>query len=111
MYSYFKLTVWAVVWLIIWFVVLPLRRGRENCLTYAVQRWDKEGGYLVIRWCRSNKSRWLVWPHFLWIDSKYHRFMEHAVPVEKEHDEKLVPAPWFAPKIKHGDKRGEVDEN
>ena len=111
MLSYLKLTIWAIVWLLLWIFFLPIRKGRENCLTYALQRWDKEGGYLCIRWCRSNKVTWLQWPHFLWIDEKYGaRFTEHAVPTKKEHESKYIPKPWFNPRIKKGDGK-EVEEN
>ncbi len=38
---------------------MPLRWG--NCLFYALRKWAREGGYLVIR-----KSHHGWWPHFLW---------------------------------------------
>lgn len=111
MFSYLKLTTWAVVWLFLWIFFLPIRKGRENCLTYALRRWDQDGGYLVIRWCRSNKVTWLKWPHFMWIDEKHGaRFVEHAVPIKDEDTLKYVPRPWFNPKIKKGDGK-EVEEN
>lgn len=33
----------------------------SNCLIFALARWFKEGGYLIIR-----KSRHGPWPHFIW---------------------------------------------
>lgn len=108
MYSYFKLTLWAILWFFLWIMMAPFRNGRENCLTYAVKRWDTEGGYLAIRWCRSNKSKWIIWPHFAWLPEKYQRFLEHAVPENKEHDSQLIPDPWFKPKIKKGDRKEEI---
>lgn len=113
MWSYAKLTFWACFWFALWIIVAPIRHGRDNCLTYALRKWDEEGGYLVIRWCRSNKVRWIQWPHFLHLSYKHgERFLEHAVPKEKEHDEQLLPHPWFEPKVKVGDKRrDDVVEN
>lgn len=108
MWSYFKLTSWACFWFVLWLVFAPFRYGRDNCLTYALKKWQTSGGYLCIRWCRSNKVRWIQWPHFLWLDEKHgERFLQHAVPIKKEHDEQFVPHPWFEPKIKVGDKRRE----
>jgi len=38
----------------------------KNCLTYALTKWYKEGGYLVIR-----KSKYVWWvPHFLHMTEK-----------------------------------------
>jgi len=54
MWSFIKLGGWVILWSIAWFFVLPFRKGRHNCLTWAVEKWDTEGGYLVIRWCRSD---------------------------------------------------------
>ena len=111
MWSYFKLTMWAIIWLVLWFIFLPVRKGRQNCLTYALEKWDTEGGYLVIRWCRSNKVTWFKWPHFMWLDGKYQRYVEHAVPYKDEYVEKFMPEPWFEPKIRKGDPPDRIIEN
>lgn len=91
MWSYFKLTIWAIIWLLLWIFVAPFRKGRHNCLTWAQHKQDTEGGYLVIRWCRTNKVRWIKWPHFLWLDKKHADLLEHCIPKEDEHTEKSLP--------------------
>lgn len=111
MWSYAKLTLWAVTWLILWVVFKPVQKGRQNCLTYALKKWDKEGGYFVIRWCRSSKYNWLIWPHFLWLDEKYGRYLEHAVPIDDNHTKQPVPSPWFKEKVKQGDRKDKWIEN
>ena len=111
MWSYFKLTWWACFWFVLWIIFAPIRKGRDNCLTYALEKWDKEGGYLVIRWCRSNKVKWLRWPHFMWLDDKYQRFVEHAVPSKDEFELKYVPKPWFDPVVRKGDPKDRFIEN
>lgn len=112
MWSYFKLTVWAVLWLwLLAFFFIFTRKGRDNCLSWAMRKHDEDGGYIVIRWCRSNKVRWLNWPHFLWLDKKHGEHLMHYVPVEKDHDEKFVPHPWFKGHIKKGDNESDIDEN
>ena len=42
-------------WLIKWFW------GRSNCLFYAIGKWRRDGGYLVLRPCRKNRfcMHWL----------------------------------------------------
>lgn len=101
MWSYFKLIGWGTFWFIIWAATFPWRNGRENCLTWAVDKWDKQGGYLVIRWCRYNKQPWIKWPHFLWLDDKYHHYLEHIIPQEEletgESELRTVPKMWFDP--------------
>lgn len=109
MWSYFKITVWAVVWLMIWFFIAPFRKKRHNCLTWAMRKYDRQGGYLVIRWCRTNRFKFLRWPHFLWLDEKYHHHLKHCIPRENEHTEKTLPDPWFKSCIKKGD--DDDDEN
>ena len=113
MWSYFKITVWANIWLTLWFVIFAFKRkGRDNCLSWAMKKYDKEGGYLVIRFSRSNRVRWLKWPHFLWLDSKYEKNLKHYVPIEDEHAEKTIPHPWFNGRVKQGDTdENKTDEN
>lgn len=38
-----------------------LRSSLSNCIVYAVKRFVKEGGYLII-----HKSRFGWWPHMMW---------------------------------------------
>ena len=111
MWSYFKITCWAVVWLMIWIFISPIRKSRDNCLTWAMEKYDNEGGYLVIRWCRSSKYNWFRWPHFLWLDEKHHHHLEHVIPKENAHSEKAIPCPWFESKIKYGDDDDDELEN
>lgn len=111
MWSYFKITVWAVLWLIIWIFIAPFRKKRDNCLTWAMRKYDEEGGYLVIRWCRTNRFRWIKWPHFLWLPASEHKKLEHCIPKENEHTEKTIPCPWFESYIKKGDADEEGKEN
>ena len=98
MWSFVKLSIWTILWSIAWFFVLPFRRGRHNCLTWAVKKWDRDGGYLVIRWCRSNKKQWIQWPHFMWMDGKHYRNVEHLVPRTAEERKHVLPQPWFSGK-------------
>lgn len=37
---------------------------KSNCLIYALRKWAKEGGYLLVR-----KSHFGWWPHFLHKDN------------------------------------------
>ena len=94
MWSFIKLGFWTVMWSVAWFFVLPFRKGRDNCLTWAVRKWDEEDGYLVIRWCVSNKQQWIKWPHFMWMDKKHWKNVEHLIPT-KEEERHLLPKPWF----------------
>jgi len=109
MWNYFKLTVWAIFWLMLLVVMIPFRKKRDNCLTWAQRKQDNEGGYLVIRWCRTSKVRWLRWPHFLWMSDNDEHCLQHYIPKEHAHTEKLLPRPWFDGVIKYGDK--DKDEN
>lgn len=101
MASYVRLVVWATIWLILWLVITPIRRKRHNCITYAIDRWDNDGGYLVIRWCRNSKLKWLRWPHFSYLAPEHHIHLEHAQ--SSNTDPRIVPQFWFDPIVKHGD--------
>lgn len=104
MWSYFKLSMWGVGWFIAWVVMVPWRKGRHNCLTWAVEKWNNEGGYLVIRWSRHNTIKWIQWPHFLWLDEKYRHLLEHVVPEEEfENQQHVIPQAWFDPVTITGD--------
>ncbi len=107
MWSFAKLLLWGFFWFWAWAITLPFKKKHEdNCLTYALKKWDDQGGdngYLVIRWCRSNKVRWIRWPHFLWLDSSFDRVLEHYVPKEEEDTERTIPKPWFDGRVVYND--------
>jgi len=103
MWSYFKITLWAIIWLFVWLVVFPFRKNRDNCLTWAMKKFDEEEGYLVIRWCRSSKYKWLRWPHFLWLSKEHHEILQHCIPKEETTNKKIFPQPWFNGYVKQGD--------
>jgi hypothetical protein len=111
MWSYFKLTIWAILWLLLWVVIAPFRGSKDNCLTWAMRKHDEEGGYLVIRWCRTNKFRWIKWPHFMWLDKKHHKHLKHCIPKEDATTDKFIPHPWFHGRIKKGDSKEDGEEN
>ena len=111
MWSYAKLTIWGIMWLILWVSTTIIRKNKENCLTWAIRKWDTEGGYLVIRWCRHNKLRWIRWPHFLWLAEEHEQYLEHVIPPKDSYDEyHTIPSPWFTPRHVKGDKKS-VKEN
>lgn len=76
---------------------------RGNCLIYALRKWWREGGYLVIR--RSHASRFI--PHVLHLDADmcaHKRCMSHFVPCRQKMDwKKFVHKLWFTGKVKKGD--------
>ena len=61
---------------------------KSNCLIYALLKWYREGGYLVIR-----KSRFGWWPHFLHMDTA--RKITHYSPQHKYNR-------WFPPLLFKG---------
>lgn len=97
MWSYIKFIIWGIVWFPIWILMLPFKKKRENCLTWALNKWDTEGGYMVFRWCTSNKFKWLRWPHFLWLPQEHHIYLQHIVPKEEavNNEKRGLPMPWF----------------
>jgi len=106
MYTYFKIILWGLIWFWIWLVSYKFvsKKGKGNCLTWSVKQFDKKGGYLAIRWSRSNKFRNFKWPHFLWLEEKHGHLLKHYIPKDKRYTEKkTVPKPWFKGKIKAGD--------
>lgn len=109
MWSYVKLILWGMAWCVLWITFQPWRKERNNCLTWAVDKWNKDGGYLVIRWCRHTTLSWIVWPHFLWLDEKYHIYLEHVVPVEGDNPDHLLPSAWFEEKHMVGDPEDVVE--
>jgi len=112
MWSFFKLIMWGVGWFFVGTVTLFFaKRNQNNCLVWAMEKMDDDGGYLVIRWCRSNKFKILKWPHFLWLDGKYQKYLEHYIPNDEDHTEKSIPEPWFDGHVKNGDKDDGDGEN
>ena len=111
MIQFIKLVLWGVAWCFVWMFIAPFRRGRTNCLRWAINKFASDGGYLVVRWCRSNKSGFIVWPHLLWLSAEDGKHLHHAVPDKDELKKHLFPSPWFTPKIKHGDDVQDKSEN
>ena len=110
MWSYFKLITWGFGWFILWVFAWPLRHERHNCLTWAVDKWNKDGGYLVIRWSRHHKYDWLRWPHFLWLDEKHHELLVHVIPPQREiQGRHILPQPWFELQLTEGDPKDLIE--
>lgn len=107
MWSYIKIILWEIAFAPIWFITYPFRGKRDNCLMWALDKWDNEGGYIAIRWCRHSKYRWIRWPHFLWLPDEYGKYLQHIVPENEE--EHRVPHPWFDPVLKHGDDNDTIE--
>lgn len=110
MWSYIKIVLWEIAFAPVWLLTVLFKGNRTNCLSWALEKWDKDGGYLVVRWCRHNKFQWIRWPHFLWLDEKYGKYLIHAVPASDTDEKHSIPCPWFTAKIKRGDD-GETVEN
>jgi len=106
MWSFIKLGGWVIIWSILWVFLVPFRRGRHNCLTWAVEKWDDDGGYLVIRWCRSNKKQWIKWPHFMWMSEKHWKNVEHLIPLPEDEAKHSLPRPWFDGRHANADLKG-----
>ena len=109
MWSYIKFMMWAMLWIPIWCVTRPFKGRKDNCLNWAINQWDKEGGYLVIRWCRHNKWSWINWPHFMWMSDEFHANIRHIIPIEESGDRHSIPCPWFKYEERHGDKKDDVE--
>lgn len=67
---------------------------RSNCLIWALVRWWRHGGYIVVR-----RSYWGPFPHFLW-SRDLKRFWSYQ-PVSPRH--KKFPPPFFRGEVKEGD--------
>lgn len=64
---------------------------KSNCLLYAVGRWRREGGYLIIR-----RSRLTPWVHVLWsLDLR-----TFAAFVPQRARRRWWPQLWFPGRIK-----------
>jgi len=113
MLSYLRLAFWTIFWLVVWPLVLPFKkRGQHNCVTWAMDEWDKDDGYIVIRWCRSSKFRWLRWPHFLYLDKENNEQLRHLLPTDDSKlTKRVVPDMWFTGKERVGDPQDFKGEN
>lgn len=108
MRSLIRLVFWGLLWIPAWFITNLIRHltkkpRLDNCLTWAVRKWESDGGYLVIRWARSAKYRWMRWPHFLWLPEDKHQDVKHFLPKVDDQHMKLIPNAWFEGKIQTGD--------
>lgn len=110
MLSFVRLIVWGILWIPVWAMTTILRkvRGRprlDNCLTWALRRWEDDGGYLVIRWARSSSVHWLRWPHFMWLSEDDHHKIRHLVPRDEEEYNamRVLPDLWFEGRVQTGD--------
>ncbi len=114
MLSYLRLALWILFWTIIWPIMQLFRKdGQHNCVTWALKEWeDKEDGYIVIRWCRSSRFKWLRWPHLLYLDQEHNDKLRHFLPSSSKIDKKIVPAIWFDGTERIGDpSKDSADEN
>lgn len=108
MWEFTKLVGWGLILLVVWpFVELKRKITKkpriDNCVTWAVRRWNENpGSYLVVRWCRSSRTD-MKWPHFLWLDIKYHEEMKHFLPLIDQQETKFLPDPFFHGKVATGD--------
>lgn len=114
MQSLLRLIFWGALWLMAWGFTTLLRRltrkpRLDNCLTWALRRWDSDDGYLVIRWCRSAQFRWMRWPHFLWLPLHANSELCHFLPRDDNDDLHVLPAPWFEGKIVKGDSSEHIE--
>lgn len=71
---------------------------RSNCLIFALVKWRKYGGYLVIR-----KSRYGWWPHFIWCRDLKNADIEHLQPVNAGNENPYVKKFLFEGKISKED--------
>lgn len=94
---------WTILWIPVWIITRPFKGKKDNCLNWALNKWDTDGGYLVIRWCRHNKCTWLQWPHFMWMSEEHNKHIQHIVPEEPLDATHSIPYPWFTYKHVEGD--------
>lgn len=114
MWAFIKLVGWGFVLLVIWpYIEISRKLARkprmDNCVTWAVRRWNENpGSYLVIRWCRSSRTD-LKWPHFLWLPAEKHTEMKHFLPLVDQQETKFVPDAFFDGKVVTGDYKEEIE--
>lgn len=108
MNTHIRLLLWSSVALIVFALIAPLRRGRHNCMTWAISEFERDGGYLVIRWCRSSRFKFLSWPHFLYLPKKHHVvLLQYTTPGTRK---TVLPRPFFKGEIVQGDYLEESSE-
>lgn len=73
---------------------------RSNCLIFALGRFFRRGGYLIVRASRMNRLPWLQWPHFLWAQSLEDLIVEQYVPEDAR--PKWLPPILFRGRVKVG---------
>jgi hypothetical protein len=103
-WTFFKILVWGLAWYPVWVITLAVKGNKNNCLLWALDKFDNEGGYIVIRWSRSNSVPFIKWPHFLWLPEEHHIHLQHIVPNGDTETHKL-PSPWFVPEHRTGDNK------
>ncbi|MHA2068982.1 MAG: hypothetical protein ACXABY_31860 [Candidatus Thorarchaeota archaeon] len=69
-------------------------RNYSNCLIYAKQKYDKEGGWIVMR-----KSHYGWWPHFLHL-SKDMKLTQYTLHGKRK---RIIPPLVFKGFVKLGD--------
>jgi hypothetical protein len=69
--------------------------ARGNCLLWALIKFAREGGYILMR-----RSRWGPFPHFLWAPPDLSR-VESYVPHDPRR--RLLPKVWFRGHVRIGD--------
>jgi hypothetical protein len=77
-----------------------------NCLTFALKKFWKEGGYIAFRRTRVEKFEKRKpgkWFHVLWIKDLKDAVIEHYVPI-KFNRNKLLPPVNFKGYVKKDDK-------
>jgi len=103
-WTFVKIVIWGLIWFPCWLVTLPFKQDRDNCLIWTLKKFDEEGGYICIRWCRSNKIPAIKWPHFLWLPPDHNNKLQHIVPADEVGgEEHKLPVPWFEPEFREGD--------
>jgi len=114
MLSFIRLALWILFWSIVWPIMQLFRKkGQHNCVTWALNEWEeKEDGYIVIRWCRSSRFKWLRWPHLLFLDQENNDKLRHFLPNDSSKiDKKVIPDIWFDGTEATGDPLDKTDEN
>lgn len=75
------------------------KHRRSNCFFYALTKWRKFGGYLVIR--RSHHG-W--WPHFIWCKDLKDAQIEHYAPKREGRENPYIKKFFFDGEIRTKDK-------
>lgn len=60
----------------------------SNCIIFALTKWFREGGYIIVR-----KSRYGWWPHMFWCaDLENIKLIDYSPPTKRAG---LLPPPLF----------------